>query len=216
MERRGKFLAQRDYYDRGIAMIGIIDYGLGNVKSMQNALNKIGVENELVSDASGLRKCDKIVFPGVGSFGAAVQKLKAKGLFEELKKKVGEKPFLGVCLGMQLLFEESEESEGVNGFGFFKGKCVKFSSGKVPQIGWNELKVLQNSKLFEGMNGGEFVYFVNSYFAVPMDEKIVSCVSEYGEYFVASVEKRNVFGLQFHPEKSGEVGLKILRNFAEL
>lgn len=198
-------------------MIGVIDYGLGNMKSMQNALNKIGVENELVSDSSKLEECDKIIFPGVGNFGAAVKKLQEMELFEEIKKQLKKKPFLGICIGMQLLFEKSEESK-LRGLKIFEGKCIKFSKAKkVPQIGWNELKLLkQGSRLFAGIKNGEFVYFVNSYFIVPKNTGIVSCISDYGAEFAAGIEQGNVFALQFHPEKSGETGLKILKNFVEL
>lgn len=217
MKEKKESQAQRECCElSGEKMIGIIDYGLGNVKSMQNALNRIGARNELVSDSKAFQYCDKIIFPGVGNFGSAVRRLRERNLFEALKQEIENKPFLGVCLGMQLLFEESEESKGVKGLGVFRGKCKKFSKAKkIPQIGWNEISV-QESVLFNGLKKKEFVYFVNSYFAVPKDEKIISCTVEYGEEFAAGVEKGNVFGLQFHPEKSGETGLMILKNFVEL
>ncbi|MFH1224924.1 MAG: imidazole glycerol phosphate synthase subunit HisH [Candidatus Diapherotrites archaeon] len=198
--------------------ISIVDYGAGNLKSVQNAFGFLGMRTELISGARGIRKAEMLVFPGVGNFGEAMKRLRRKGIDSAIKQFIASgKPFLGICLGMQLLFEESEESAGVKGMGVFKGKVKRFPRGivKVPQVGWNRLSAKGNSRLLNGA-GGEMVYFINSYFAEPEDIGVVSAVSEYGGAFCSAVEEGDVFAVQFHPEKSGEAGLQILRNFAEM
>src|SRR3989338_472433 len=198
-------------------MIAIIDYGAGNLQSVKNALDSLKAESIITSDAKEIIKAEKAIFPGVGSFGDVIRALNDKDLIEPIIKFLEDgKPFLGICLGMQVLFEESEESPGVEGLSIFEGKCKKLKAAlKVPQIGWNQLKTQKESKLLEGIKDKSFFYFVHSYYADPEDKNIVLATTDYGNEFVSAVEKDNVFGLQFHPERSGEVGLKILKNFVE-
>lgn len=198
-------------------MIAIIDYDAGNVKSVEKALQALNQEVIITKDKELLLKADKVILPGVGAFGDAMEKLHSYGLVEVIHQLVEmKKPFLGICLGLQLLFEESEESPGVKGLGILKGKIVRFpqSELKVPQIGWNSLEFPKKSVLFEGMQGGEYVYFVHSYY-LQAKEDIVVATTEYGVTVHAAVEKDNVFACQFHPEKSSGVGLNILKNFVE-
>lgn len=197
--------------------ISIVDYGAGNLKSVQNAFGFLGVRAELVSGAKGIEQAEKLVFPGVGNFGEAMARLQRNGMDCAIREFIASgKPFLGICLGMQLLFEESGESAGTEGLGAFKGKVRRFAGKgiKVPQVGWNSIRVSGKSKLLRGQ-GGRMVYFINSYYTEPADCKIVAATTEYGKRFCSAIEKGNVFGVQFHPEKSGEAGLRILRNFAE-
>ncbi len=198
-------------------MIAIIDYDAGNVKSVEKALQALNQEVIITKDKELLLKADKVILPGVGAFGDAMEKLHTYGLVEVIQKLIEmKKPFLGICLGLQLLFEESEESPGVKGLGILKGKIVRFPQNdlKVPQIGWNSLEFPKKSVLFEGMNGGEYVYYVHSYY-LKAEEDIVVATTEYGVTVHAAVEKNNVFACQFHPEKSSGVGLNILKNFVE-
>ncbi len=189
-------------------MIAIIDYGAGNVKSVKNALDYLGFDSLITSDVDEIRKAERVIFPGVGNFGDCMQELEERKLVEVIKKFIDSgKPFLGICVGLQLLFEKSEESPGVNGLDVFKGKCVKFNQGKVPQIGWNKIK----SKKF----GEGYVYFVNSYYAIPDDNSVVDATSDYFVDFTAIVEKDNVLATQFHPEKSGDFGLQILKRWLQ-
>lgn len=198
-------------------MIAIIDYDAGNVKSVEKALQALNQEVIITKDRETLLKADKIILPGVGAFGDAMEKLHTYGLVEVIHELVEmKKPFLGICLGLQLLFEESEESKGVKGLGILKGKIVRFpqSELKVPQIGWNSLEFPKESVLFKDINSGEYVYFVHSYY-LKAEEDIVVATTEYGVTVHAAVEKDNVFACQFHPEKSSGVGLHILKNFVE-
>lgn len=198
-------------------MIAIIDYDAGNVKSVEKALQALNQEVIITMDKELLLKADKVILPGVGAFGDAMEKLHTYGLVEVIHQLIEmKKPFLGICLGLQLLFEESEESPGVKGLGILKGKIVRFpqSELKVPQIGWNSLEFPKKSILFQGMQGGEYVYFVHSYY-LQAKEDIVVATTEYGVTVHAAVEKENVFACQFHPEKSSGVGLNILKNFVE-
>lgn len=198
-------------------MIAIIDYDAGNIKSVEKALQYLGQEAVITRDKELLLSADKVILPGVGSFGDAMKKIRDYGL-EEVIKKIVEKgtPFLGICLGLQLLFESSEETPGVFGLGLCKGKIVRFpeSELKVPQIGWNSLKFPKRGVLFQNIDEGEYVYFVHSYY-LKAEEDIVSAVTEYGVTVHAAIEKDNLFACQFHPEKSSDVGLKILKNFVE-
>lgn len=198
-------------------MIAIIDYDAGNIKSVEKALIFLGKDVKITRNADEILSADHVVLPGVGSFGDAMNKLNEYGLVEVINKVVEKQiPFLGICLGYQLMFDESEESPNVKGLGIFKGKCVKFPEDKglkVPQIGWNSLKFPHKSIIFDGLNDGDFVYFVHSYHVVSEDLSIVAATSEYALDFHAACEKNKVFGCQFHPEKSSEVGLKILTNF---
>ena len=198
-------------------MIGMIDYDAGNIKSVEKALNYLGEEVVVTRDPEILRSCEKVILPGVGSFGAAMEKLHKYELVPVIKEIVAKgTPFLGICLGLQLLFESSEESPGVKGLGLLKGKIVRLpqSELKVPQIGWNSLEFPKESVLFKGINTGEYVYFVHSYY-LKAEEDIVAATTEYGVTVHAAVEKDNIFACQFHPEKSSVVGLNILKNFVE-
>ncbi len=198
-------------------MIAIIDYDAGNVKSVEKALQALNQDVVITNDKATLLAADKVILPGVGAFGDAMEKLQAYGLVEVIRELVEmKKPFLGICLGLQLMFEESEESPGVKGLGLLKGKIVRFpqSELKVPQIGWNSLEFPKESVLFNGIRNGEYVYFVHSYY-LKAEEDIVAATTEYGVTVHAAVEKGNIFACQFHPEKSSGVGLNILKNFVE-
>lgn len=203
-------------------MIGIIDYDAGNLKSVEKALLSLGEEAVVTRDRSELLKADKVILPGVGNFGDAMGKLKSYGLDEVIRDVVKKgTPFLGICLGLQLLFEESEEAPGVPGLGILKGKILRIPEEpglKIPHIGWNSLMLQNEGRLFQGLEEEPYVYFVHSYYLKAEDEQIVKAVTEYGTWIQihASVERDNVFACQFHPEKSSGTGLKILKNFAEL
>ena len=197
-------------------MIAIIDYDAGNIKSVAKALEYLGEVPVVTRDKEILRKADKVILPGVGSFGDAMHKLYEYDLVGVIKEIIQNKtPFLGICLGLQLLFDSSEESPGVKGLGILKGKIVRFSEEnnlKIPHIGWNSLSYPKKGILFEGIAENSYVYFVHSYY-LQAEEDVVVATSEYGNLIHASVEKDNLFACQFHPEKSSEVGLAILRNF---
>ena len=201
-------------------MIAIIDYGAGNLQSVKKALDFIGAESVITDNPEEINRCDKILLPGVGSFGDAMESMTEKGLVETVRQNaLSGKPFLGICLGLQLLFEESEESPGVKGLGIFKGKIKRFSSDmglKIPHIGWNSLEIRQNDTIFRDVPQNSYVYFVHSYYLHAEDEKDVAAITDYGIDFHSAVGKNNVFATQFHPEKSGDVGLQILRNFASM
>ena len=201
-------------------MIAIIDYDAGNIMSVVKAFKYLGCDCVLSRDKEVLMSADKLVLPGVGCFKDAVDNLKKYDLIPVIKECVNAgKPFLGICLGMQLLFDESEESPGVKGLSLLPGRCIKIPDDKglkVPQIGWNSLDFPRDSRLMAGVPEGAFVYFVHSYYVSAGDFTDVCATTEYGVNVHAAVEKNNIFGCQFHPEKSSEVGLKILKNFAEL
>lgn len=201
-------------------MIAIIDYDAGNVKSVEKALQFLGQEAVLTREKEILLKADKVILPGVGSFGNAMEKLHQYGLVDVIYQIVEKgTPFLGICLGLQLMFESSEESPGVKGLGLLKGRIVRIPEAdglKVPQIGWNDLRFPKESRLFKGFSGGEYVYFVHSYYLQAEDENDVAATTEYGVHIHAAVERGNVFACQFHPEKSADVGLQILKNFVEI
>ena len=201
-------------------MIAIIDYDAGNLKSVVKALNYLGEDPVVTRDENILLQADKVILPGVGAFGDAMEKLDKYNLIPVIKKIVNNNtPFLGICLGLQLLFDESEEAPGVNGLGILKGKIKQFPKDaglKVPQIGWNSLELSNDGRLFKGIKNGAYVYFVHSYYLEADDLNIVTASSDYAAHIHASVEKNNVFACQFHPEKSSEVGLSILKNFIEL
>lgn len=201
-------------------MIAIIDYGAGNLQSVKKALDFIGAESVITDNPETIDACDKILLPGVGSFGDAMDSMKAKNLVETVKQNaLSGKAFLGICLGLQLLFEESEESPGVQGLGIFKGKIRKFPADmglKIPHIGWNSLEIKQKDTLFKGIPENSYVYFVHSYYLEAENLNDVATVTNYGIDFHSAVGKGNIFATQFHPEKSGDVGLQILRNFASM
>ena len=198
--------------------IVIIDYKMGNIKSVYNAFKFLNVDVVVSNNKKIIKDSYGIVIPGVGAFGDAVRNLEKLNIFDFLKEEIKNKPYLGICLGLQLLFEKSEESLDVSGFGILKGEVVKFKSKniKIPHIGWNKVKIIKRNKLFENIRNNLFFYFDHSYYVKPKDKKIISGITDYGEKFVSAVNSENIFGVQFHPEKSQEDGLKILRNFAEI
>jgi imidazole glycerol-phosphate synthase subunit HisH len=196
-------------------MIALIDYGSGNIRSVHNALKHEGAAVELVSTSDRLTAARAMVLPGVGAFGDCARGLQSRGLWEPVQNWLAaDKPFLGICVGYQLLFEESEESPGVSGFGYFKGRVKKFTTPglKVPQIGWNSLQLAEHP-FWKGLPASPHVYFVHSYFPEPLDSTVITSRSTYGETFAASAARGRVAAVQFHPEKSQSIGLTILRNF---
>lgn len=201
-------------------MIAIIDYNAGNLGSVQKAFSAIGSESIITSDRREIMKADKVVLPGVGAFGDAMKQLKNYELDKVIKEVAQtEKPFLGICLGLQLLFEGSDESQGIEGLGILDGKIKKIPDKeglKIPHIGWNSLELRNNGRLFMGLNDNPYVYFVHSYYLEAADESIVTAVTDYSTCIHASVEKNNIFACQFHPEKSSTTGLSILENFAHI
>ena len=201
-------------------MISIIDYDAGNIKSVEKALQYLGAEAVVTRDPETILSSDGVILPGVGAFGDAMGRLRSYGL-EEVLQDVTKRgiPFLGICLGLQLLFEDSEESPGVKGLGILKGHIRRIPSDgglKVPQIGWNSLSFPKKGTLFEGIPEGSFVYFVHSYYLQAEDPGIVVATTEYGVTIHAAVEQGNVFAMQYHPEKSSDNGLTMLRNFVNL
>lgn len=201
-------------------MIALIDYEAGNIKSVENALKFLGQEAVLTRDRDRIWKADKVILPGVGAFGDAMDRIRDYDL-EDVIHSVTDRgtPFLGICLGLQLLFEESEESPGAKGLGILPGRIIRIPEGdgrKVPQIGWNDLTYPRKGRLFEDVPEGSYVYFVHSYYLHADDRDIVAAQTQYGVTIDASVEKDNVFACQFHPEKSERVGMQILRNFVRL
>lgn len=201
-------------------MIAIIDYDAGNIKSVEKAMIHLGQDVCITRDKDQILSADKVILPGVGSFGDAMAKIRQYGL-ESVIHEVVEKgiPFLGICLGLQLLFERSDETPGVEGLGILKGEILRIPDHpglKIPHMGWNSLELTNNGRLFKNLPKEPYVYFVHSYYLKAADEKIVTATTEYGTHIHASVEKGNVFACQFHPEKSSNVGLKILKNFVEL
>lgn len=201
-------------------MIAIIDYDAGNIRSVEKALQFLGQEVKITRDREEILGADKVVLPGVGSFGDAMGKLHQYGLVEVIRQVAEKKtPFLGICLGLQLLFERSDESPGVEGLGILKGEILRIPEGegrKIPHMGWNSLELRNQGRLFAGLSGEPYVYFVHSYYLKARDEQIVKATTEYGVTIHASVEQNNIFACQFHPEKSSDTGLKILKNFVEL
>ena len=201
-------------------MIAIIDYDAGNIRSVEKAMAKLGQEVWITRDRERIMNADKVILPGVGSFGDAMAHLREYNLVEVIKDVVAEKkPFLGICLGLQLLYESSEETPGVEGLGILKGKILKIPEQKalkIPHMGWNSLHLQNDGRLFRGIEQNPYVYFVHSYYLKAGEEETVKATTEYSVNIHASVEKDNVFACQFHPEKSGDLGLQILKNFAEL
>lgn len=201
-------------------MTAIIDYDAGNIKSVEKALQALGEEAIITRDREKILNAEHVILPGVGAFGDAMSKLRSFGL-EEVIYEVVQKgmPFLGICLGLQLLFERSDESDGVKGLGLLKGEILRIPDEpglKIPHIGWNSLKLPRGGRLFQGISEDSYVYFVHSYYLKAEDESIVTATAQYGTLIHASVEKDNIFACQFHPEKSSEVGLTILKNFINI
>ena len=201
-------------------MIAIIDYDAGNIRSVEKAMAKLGQEVWITRDRERIMNADKVILPGVGSFGDAMAHLREYNLVEVIKDVVAEKkPFLGICLGLQLLYESSEETPGVEGLGILKGKILKIPEQKdlkIPHMGWNSLHLQNDGRLFRGIEQNPYVYFVHSYYLKAGEEETVKATTQYSVNIHASVEKDNVFACQFHPEKSGDLGLQVLKNFAEL
>ncbi len=198
-------------------MIAIIDYGAGNLFSVQNALNYLGIPNIITSNIDEIKRADKLILPGVGAFPDAMKMLHNSGLISLITEQVKEKKMLGICLGMQMLFEKGYEFGETDGLGFIKGSVELMTPEnlRIPQIGWNALEFNEDCPLLEGIDNGEYVYFVHSYMAV-CDSSNVAAYCDYGAKVPACVFSGNVYGCQFHPEKSGETGLRILKNFADM
>ena len=208
-------------------MIAVIDYGMGNLRSVQKALEFIGAEVVVTHDPDLILNADSVVLPGVGAFKDCMANLKELKLVEPIRKFIdGGKPFLGICLGLQVLFEESEEYGPVDGLGILPGKVVKFtgvgadskkgSSLKIPHMGWNQIKVKKDLPLFAGVGDAPYFYFVHSYYVVPENSEIIATVTHYGVEFVSGIQHNNVYAFQFHPEKSQTLGLSILEQFSNL
>ena len=199
-------------------MIAIIDYGMGNLRSVQKALEKVGAQTVITQDPNEIKKAQKIVLPGVGAMQPAIEKLKQLGLVSVIKDSIREgKPFLGICLGLQLLFEKSSEGGEVNGLGILSGRVDRFKKLKVPHMGWNQLKIKKmKNPLLKNIDNNANVYFCHSYYVKPTDKAVVASTTNYRVDFVSAVNRDNLFGVQFHPEKSQAVGLQILKNFVKL
>ena len=201
-------------------MIAIIDYDAGNIKSVEKALQYLGEEAVITRDREEILGSDKVILPGVGAFGDAMEKLHQYGLVDTIQEVVERRiPFLGICLGLQLMFESSDEAPGVKGLGKKQKKILRIPKKgdmKIPHMGWNDIKIKEGAKLFAGLEDHPYVYFVHSYYLQADDPSIVAATTEYGVTVHASVEKDNIFACQFHPEKSSTVGLQILKNFIAL
>ena len=201
-------------------MIAIVDYGMGNLRSVQKGFEKVGHQAIVTSEPAEVAAADKIVLPGVGAFEDAIKELRRKNLVDPVLSAIhGGKPFLGICLGLQLLFETSYENGEHQGFGVFPGEVVRFQLPKgysIPHMGWNQLIIRNRPPILEGIAEGTHFYFVHSYYVVPQDTNIVAADTDYGGPFCSMVWHKNVFATQFHPEKSQSAGLRILKNFAEL
>mgnify|MGYP000960996362 FL=1 len=201
-------------------MAVIINYGAGNLRSVQKACEFIGTDAKISSDAADILSADRVILPGVGAFGDCMAALNASGLADPIRTIIDKGvPFLGICLGLQLLFEASDESPDAKGLGILKGRCVKIpqSDGvKIPHIGWNSITFPNPSPLFTGIEDGSFVYFVHSYYMQPNDKSVITAVCDYSASLPVALSRGNIHATQFHPEKSGDVGLKILKNFIDL
>ncbi len=198
-------------------MIGIINYGAGNLLSVKKAFEYIGARVKIISKISEAKSVSKIVLPGVGAFESAMIKLKEIGLIQFIYEWIVEnKPFLGICLGLQLLFDQSEESENTEGFKIFSGRVIKFKDIRCPQIGWNQVWLKKESILFNGINDGSFFYFLHSYYIKPENNGIIAGLTNYGIDYASVIEKGSIYAVQFHPEKSGKVGIKLLTNWLNM
>ncbi len=198
-------------------MIGIIDYGAGNLESVQKALTYLGVESRIVGQPDALECCRGLILPGVGNFGAAVQTLHRNGLFPEIKAWLEQdRPFLGICLGMQLLFQNSEESPAAEGFGILSGEVVWLKTPKIPHIGWNGVRVIRAGDLWDGIPNESFFYFLHSFIAQPGESEPILAQTDYYGDFPVVFNRGRIYGVQFHPEKSGRIGLRLLNNWSRL
>ena len=197
-------------------VIAVVDYGVGNLKSVTNALGYLGLASVITGDGPELERADAVILPGVGAFPDAADKLRASGLDRVLRAQCGKKPILGICLGMKLLFDRGEEGRGCEGLGLVSGCVERIQTKlKLPHIGWNSLTLRNGSPLFRGLEDGIYVYFVHSFCGVTAEENVIAS-TDYGGRVTAAVQRGHVFGCQFHPEKSGEAGLQMLKNFGEL
>lgn len=200
-----------------MSYIAIVDYGAGNLMSVHNTLDFLGYENKIADTPEVIEEAAGVILPGVGAFPDAMAALEQSGLLGAVKKAAAEKPFLGICLGMQMLFEESDEVRLCKGLGLLPGRIERIQTDlKLPQIGWNALHIEHPNALTKGLSEGDYVYFVHSFAAVPADRNDLACTTDYGVEVPAMVARGNVYGCQFHPEKSGPVGLTIIKNFAKL
>lgn len=200
-----------------MSYIAIVDYGAGNLMSVHNSLDFLGYENKIAASSEVIEQAAGVILPGVGAFPDAMDALHASGLTDAVLEAAKKKPFLGICLGMQMLFEESDEVRPCKGLGLLPGRIERIrTSLKLPQIGWNALDILRPNAMTEGVQQGDYVYFVHSFMAVPAEEGDLAAVTDYGARVPAMVARGNLFGCQFHPEKSGKVGLAMLKNFAKL
>lgn len=200
-----------------MSYIAIVDYGAGNLMSVHNSLDFLGYENKIAASPEVIEQAAGVILPGVGAFPDAMDALHASGLTDAVLEAARKKPFLGICLGMQMLFEESDEVRPCKGLGLLPGRIERIrTSLKLPQIGWNALDILRPNAMTEGVQQGDYVYFVHSFMAVPAEEGDLAAVTDYGARVPAMVARGNLFGCQFHPEKSGKVGLEMLKNFAKL
>jgi len=197
-------------------MIGIVDYGAGNLHSVHKAFAYLGKDSKILEQPSELEGVNKVVLPGVGSFGHAITEIIDRKWHSPLLEWLAaDRPFLGICLGMQLLFESSDESPDLQGFSIMAGTCRKFTEKKVPQIGWNDIQITRKSNLFEGIKSGDYFYFVHSYYVDPENKDVICAETAYGCDYPSIVGRGRVVGVQFHPEKSGDKGLKLLQNWVE-
>jgi glutamine amidotransferase len=199
-------------------MIAIVDYGMGNLRSVTNAFKKLGAPAVITQDKKTIEGASAIVLPGVGAFGKCVENLKRLELFDFIKEIIqGDKLYLGICLGMQILFDESEEAPGIQGMGVIKGRVPRFTGiVKVPHMGWNNIEIMKKHPVFDGIPEGAHFYFVHSFYCEPAEEGVIATKTPYGIKFVSSVHKGNVFACQFHPEKSQKIGLRLLENFIRI
>ncbi len=199
-------------------MTGIIDYGAGNIRSVETALRYIGEDVIVTKEKARLEKCERLVLPGVGAFPAAMRELEESGLISFMKEYILQRPMLGICLGMQMLFDKSEEIEETRGLGIIGGKVVKIpdTAPKIPHMGWNETSFINASRLLNGINSGSYFYFIHSFCAKVTNRENLIATADYGAEITAIVQKGNAYGVQFHPEKSGSAGLKLLENFCKI
>lgn len=203
--------------DTDDVMVGIVDYGAGNTGSVSRAIGFLGGRYKIVRESSDLYDVDRVILPGVGSFGKAVEHMKENELYDEINRWIkSNKPLLGICLGMQLLFEGSDESPEAEGFSLFKGRCSRFNAKKVPLIGWSSIALKRDSKLFKEVPDSSFFYFLHSYYVPSVEADALLATNSYGIEYCCAVFKGSIFGVQFHPEKSGEVGLKVISNWMEV
>lgn len=198
-------------------MIAIVDYGMGNLRSVTNAFARLGGSIVVTRDKGRIAEASAIVVPGVGAFGKCMENLRGFDLLDVLREQISKgKPYLGICLGLQMLFESSEEAPGVEGLSLVKGSVRRFKNDlKVPHMGWNQVEQIKNSRVFKGIDQGEYFYFVHSFYPEP-GEDVIASKTDYGSPFASAIERDNIFACQFHPEKSQKVGLRLLQNFINL